>query len=1015
MTYVHVGKTPVPQRIPPSFSNEVFYPGSAPAGVTPQYFTTLNVYQQWLQIFGPDVPLPEDERNLPGYPQNNLYTATGEEGPRYRYCSKERVWKPRTNFPMSNCRFLSTCSRCKDVDIRRAAKRQGKSLENSNEDSFQGIQPNQNVTARFSKPSMPIANTDHRKHTVANLPLMPKAKPYTAEPLRKHPIPAPVIATPALGPSEETIARLNELEEMQFDAKRIQSRLLGHENVKKQCEAKLEDLMMAINCVSEGNRGKSMTETARLQDRISTLENILNEIRSELEDVNLAIGLMAEMNKDNTGYQNNNEPTVLPSIEEENVGSFNSPNNFDNTSEAGVEFAGETNDLLRFSPMPHSYPPLDDDGHVLSNNDPFEQSPKFASGLDSMVEKDHGDGTSKVNMNSPLHTLNMVGAGALHADPSIMLQDQDTVDKNFQQLHNFRTKNPQAQKEVDHNRFRALSVSREVPDQHAQSYQAQSRQPSASQRFQFHTRTPSKSRYLDPHLPHQASAHISSHLQPQKATNDAAQCSPLPPHTPGLNLNLFGNHNPTAVFQFGKSTTLRDSRRYGVEIEEDVGGVQTLASQQKQEPAQEAQPQQEQQFQPVEMAELVQLAQKATDNYDKIARRARMDQESQKVHDELAQEQLSQPTRVVQQPKQACDQLAQSQMVEEQLAQNAKDIYKQHDHEQRAQEQRAKEELAQPIELFQLAKQACGRLAQDQLSQKRRSERARDSYDQLAYEKRTRQNEATCDRTLAHDQMDQDELYQDELYQGEMDEYEMGQYDMDQDQLAQKAMHARDVYDKIAHEKRTRQNESTAEANVACEQLDQDQMDPDEMVQDEMYQDQLAEDQLAQKARDARDVYDQLVNEIRDRKNELAEHVHHAHYQLSRLSQQTQLAQQEQQELRAQKAEYQARRQRQPLESLPNFHSLPIREAQPNQSVETAKRRADESPKSPESPLQHEPEHPVRRFKRARHGEETETEMQERGDRHAKPVERRAEIWEMQQIEKATELSVEDERRCEKG
>ncbi|TGO15482.1 hypothetical protein BPAE_0562g00020 [Botrytis paeoniae] len=871
MTYVHVGKIPVPRCIVPSFSNEVFYPGSAPAGVTPQYFTTLNVYQQWLQIFGPDVPLPEDERNLPGYPQSNLYTVTGEEGPRYRYCSKERVWKPRSYFPISNGRFLSTCSHCKGSDFRRAAKRREESLENRNEDLSQGIQPNQDVIARFAQPSMPIVNTDQRKYSVANLPLMPKAKPYTAKPVPKYATSAPVFATPALGPSKKTILRLKELKEMQSDAERLQSHLFGHKRIKKLYEANLEKLTMTMDCVSEeseDNRDKRMTEATRLQDRISKEDNILNETRSKLDDVNLAIDLMAEMNRDDIGYQNNNEDTVLPSIEEEwNAESLYSPGNFDNTSEEGVEFAGQTNDVLRFSPTPHGYPPLDEDCCALSNNETFVQNPEFFSGLDGTVKKDSGDGTGDVDMKSAFHTLARVSAGVPRADSSILVRYRDNIDSNFQELSNFQTKSPKPQNEVDLNRFRALSVSKEVQDRHAKSYQAQSRQPSPRQRFKFHARTPSTSRDLDLHWPCQASGHNSSCLQSQKVTNAPARHSPSTVHTPGSNQDHFKNPNPTAVFQFGQST-LGDSGSYDMKMEENFGKSQTIALRQTREIAQQVQ-----QLQADATTKFAQVAQKAKNIYDQIAQQARLAQEArelQEAHDELAQDQVA------------------------------------------------------------------------------------------------------------------------------------------EDQLAQKAMDARDVYDQIAYEKRTRQNELTPKVNVAHDQLDQD-----EMYQDQLDQDQLAEDQLAQKAIDARDIYDERAYEIRDQKNVLAEHVHHAHDQLSQLSQQTQLAQQEQQEIRTQKAEYQARRQRKTFESLPNFHSLPILElAQPNQTTQPLKRRAEESPGLPN---QHQPEHSIRRSKRARHRAETEAEMQEREDMRAKRIQRRAEILELQQIEKATKLSLESVRRSKMG
>ncbi|TGO51016.1 hypothetical protein BOTNAR_0371g00020 [Botryotinia narcissicola] len=904
MTFVHVGKTPVPQRIVPKFSNEVFYPGSAPAGVTPQYFTTLN-----LQIFGPGVPLPEDDRNMPGYPQKHLRTATGEEGPLNRYCSKERVWKPRSEFPISNGRFLSTCIHCKSVDERRAAKRSGESLKNRNEGSFQGLQPNQDVIARYSQRSMP---TNQQKSSVANLPLRPKAKVSTAKSIPKYPMPAPVFATPTLGPSKKNTSRLEELEGMQFEVERLRSSLIGHGRVKKLYEAKLEKLTMATDRVSEeseNNRGKRMAEAARLQNLISKLDDKINKARSKLDVVNLMIDLMADMNKDDIGYLSNNEDTGLPSIEEErNIESLNSPENFDNASEAGVDSAGQTNDSLQFSPTPHSYPPLDKDGHILSNDDPFIPDLDFVSGLEATAEKEPGDGTRDVDMNSELDTLASVSASIPCVDSSILPQDRDTIDPNLQQLSSIQTENHQPQERIDLNRFRALSVSRDVQDQHAPSYKSQSRQPSSHQQFKFQPRPLSMFRDLNPHRLYQASGQNSNHLQPYKATNAAAKPSPLTTQIPDLNSNLFENSNPTIAFQFRQSDTVRKFGHYGVKIEEDIGGVQTLALQQTRETVQQAQ-----QYQPNEPTKMSQLALKAKNVYEQTAQQAQLDKESQEAHDGPIQEELPQPTRAVQQPKQACDEPAQDQLTEEQVAQNAKIFYERQASEKQAQQnettreasvahdQVIQEQPVQQTELFQLAKLACDRLAQDQSAEKRRAEKARDVYDQQAYEKRTGQIGPTYKMILAHDQLDEDEMDQDQI---------------DQDQLAE---------------------------------------------------DQLAEDQLAQKAMDARDVYDQRACEIRDQRNVLVKHVHHAHDQLSQLSQKTQLALQDQQEIRTRKAEYQARIQRNPFGTLPKFHSLPNHElARATQGMQPLKRRAEESPESRDQP---QPEHSIRRSKRARSGD----------------------------------------------
>ncbi|THV51068.1 hypothetical protein BGAL_0125g00260 [Botrytis galanthina] len=947
MKYVHVGKTPVPRCIVPSFSNEVFYPGSAPAGVTPQYFTTLNVYQQWLQIFGPGVPLPEDDRNMPGYPQRHLRTATGEEGPRHRYCSKDRTWKPRSDFPIGKDGFTSTCTHCKTVDVRKAAKQREESLENKNKGSFQGIQPNQDVIARSSQRDMP---TDQREYSVANLPLRPKAKPHTAKTVPKHAMPAPVFATPSLRPSKKTISRLEELKGTQFETDRLQSSLIGHGRVKKRYEAKLEKLTMATDRVSEEsevNRGKRMAETARLQDLISKEDDKINKARSKLDDVNLMIDLMADMNKDDIGYLNNNEDTGLPSIDEEwNVESLNSPENFDNASEAAVDFASQTNDLLRFSPTPHSYPPLDEDGHVLSNDDPFMPDLDFVSGLEATAEKEPGDGTRDVDMNSELHTLASVSAGVPCVDSSILPQDRGTIDPNLKQLSGTQTKNRQPQQGIDLNRFRALSVSQDVQDQHAPTYQAQSRQPSSRQQFQFQPRPPSMFRDLNPRWSYQASGYNLNNLQPHRATNAAAQRSPLTAHTPDLNPNLFGNPNPTAVFQFGQSTTLGKFGHYGVKKEKDAGGVQTLTSQQTRETVQQAQ-----QHQTNGPTKISQLVQKAKNIHDQIAQQVRLDKESQEYHDELIQGKLPKSTRAVQQPKQACEEPAQSanffyerQASEKQAQQDETTRKANVAQEEVAQEQPAQEQPAQQTDLFQLARLACDRLAQDQSAEKRRAERARDVYDQIAHEKRTGQNGLAYKMTLTHDQLDEDQ--------------------MDEEQLAE---------------------------------------------------DQLAEDQLAQKAIHARDVYDERACETRDQMNVLVKYVHKAHDQLSQLSQKTQLARQYQQEIRARKAEYQARIQRQTFQSLPNFHSPPIRESvRPTltQGMQPLKRRAEESS---ESRNQSQPDHSIRRSKRPRRRAETEAEMQEQENTRAKRCERRSGKLGLWDMEMATRRSLKNRRRCKKS
>ncbi|KAF7958130.1 hypothetical protein EAE96_003694 [Botrytis aclada] len=974
MAYVRERKTPVPRCIVPSFSNQVFYPGSAPAGVTPEYFTTLNVYQQWLQIFGPDVPLPEDERNMPGYPQFSLWTETGEEGPRYRYCSKERAWKLRSLFPMSNGRILSSCSHCRLSQFRRIAKQQGISLEQVIESKSQELQRNQDVAEHFSQPRTQIVNTGRRKRGVADLPLMPQANPYAAESVPNNAMPAPVSATPALGPSEEITSKFNQFRGIHFETERLHARLVKHERMKKFHEANLEKLKMEVDLVREGsedNIGKKMAEVARVQGLISKENDILIETQSELEDANLSIALITEMDNADIGYQNNNEGTVLPSIEEEwDTAPFISPENFDNASEAGFEFTDQTDVLLRFSPTPQGYPPLDEDGHVLSNNDPFMPNPSFASGLDGMAEKESGDEMRDLDIHSPLHTLDRVSVGIPHANSYLLLQNQATVEPHPQQLLNFQAQDPQPQEEVDYNRFRELSIFQENQDQNAQPYQAQSRQRTPCQRHQLPARTPSTFREVDPSWQHQASGQNSSCLQSLKATNAAAQHAPLTAHALDLNPNLVESPNPTAIFQFGQST-LGGSGQYGSKIKEDVARYQTLASQKTRETAQQAQRQQIRQYQGDKTTGEARSAQKAKEIYDPIAQQSRQDQESQESYDELAQEQLSRKTRTAQQSQQACDQLAPNQLIQEQLAENAKKHFEQRAqqtelsrkaslaHNRVTQEQPAQKQLAQPIELLQISKQACDQLDQNQMTLKQLAEKARDVYDQRAYEIRTQQNGPTLEANVAYEQMDQDETNDDDT--------------------------------------------------------DDDELYRDELYQYEMDLDNMNQDQLAQKAIDARDIYDQRANEMQELKmqelrNELAEHVHHVHDQLLHLSQQTQLALEEQQETRAQKAEYLARLPSHPFQSLPTFHTLPICESP--QPIQTPKRRAEDSPVSPNQP---EPEDLIRRSKRARHRAETEMEMREREDMRAERAQRRAEILELQQIEKATKLSLENLRRCEKG
>ncbi|KAM3155094.1 hypothetical protein ABEW05_004373 [Botrytis cinerea] len=984
MTYVHVGKTPVPRCIVPSFSDEVFYPGSAPAGVTPQYFTTLNVYQQWLQIFGPYVPLPEDERNLPGYPQSKLYTITGEEGPRYRYCSKERVWKLRSLFPISKGRFLASCSRCKDVTFRSTGKRRGGAPGEPRENLFQEFQPNQDVAAPFSQPSMPMVNTHQRGYSVANLPMTPMTNPYTGEPVPEYAIPAPRLFTPALEPPKKTISRAEELIELQPEAERLQSRLIGHERIKKLCEANLEKLTNTMDRAGEGgedDREKKIAAVARLQNRISREDGILNETRRKLDETSFAIDLLAEINNDDDGCQNNDQDTVLPSIEEEwSAAPFAIPEHFGNASEAVVEFAGRSNDLLPFSPKPRGRPPLDEDGDVPSNNDPFMQNPKLNSGLDNAFERESGDRTKGVKTDSALRTLSRISAGVLRGDSHMLLRDQYIIDSHSQQFSHHQTQNPQLQEGVDVNQFRALSVSQEAQDQHAQYHQAQSRQLPPRQRFQFPARIPSTFKDFSPHLPCQASGHNSSYFQTQKATNDSAQRHPLTTHTPDLNLYLSENRNLTTAFEFGQPTP-EGSGHHGIKIQEDSGRYQTLAPKMTRETAQQARQQQAQQqkirqhqmqqFQPGDQTKLAQLAQNEKHVYD------------QEAYDELTQNKPVQPIKLAQPTKQACYQMAQNGRTQEQLALNARDVYDQLAYQERAQQNEPahKSDLAHyQLSQGQLAQntgnfydqQVLEQQYQDQLAQKARD--ARDVYDQRAYEELTQQNEPTHKPYLAHYQSNQGQLTQStrNFYDQEAREQ---QY---QDQLAQKTRDARDIYDQRVYEQQYR-------------------------------------DQLAQKARDARDIYDQRAYEVRADKeraqqNQLTEYIHHAHDQLSQLSQQTQLARHEFQELQAQKSQYQARYQSQPFHSLSTFQFPRAHESfQPSQPVQFPKRRAEES-----SELLSQSEDSIRRSKRVRYLEERDTEMLEQQDTRVERVQRREEVLELQQVEKTTHLSLEV-RRLDKG
>ncbi|KAI9647132.1 hypothetical protein NHQ30_005134 [Ciborinia camelliae] len=112
-TEIKVPRKVIPQKHypkgPPTFQSDARR-ASAPSGCWPKFYLTSNPYLQWEAEFGLEVPQPEDEREYPLYPHHRDPSVS------LRYCSRERMWKPRGEFPRrrgegGGC--VNSCTKCR--------------------------------------------------------------------------------------------------------------------------------------------------------------------------------------------------------------------------------------------------------------------------------------------------------------------------------------------------------------------------------------------------------------------------------------------------------------------------------------------------------------------------------------------------------------------------------------------------------------------------------------------------------------------------------------------------------------------------------------------------------------------------------------------------------------------------------------------------------------------------------------------------------------------------------------
>ncbi|KAJ8068595.1 hypothetical protein OCU04_002303 [Sclerotinia nivalis] len=349
-----------PKSVVPKFPEEVFYPENlpAPGGVTPQFLTTRNPYKQWAEIYGEDVPLPTDERNYSSYPPDKLRLGDGRYAPIHRYCSRERMWKPRSEFPqqpgpnpygllISNEKTgqeTNSCLKCslhgqRAKAVRSARIREATRIERGNAEQ----ESNEEETSC----------TDEEE----NFPIFPS---------NKNP----------------------EFEKLEKEAARLKLKISIHGELKKECKTKLKQIREAMTRIKAAD-GEDDRNGYNDQEYGDHQERDFGNDQNEFEQ---ALRAAAAQNQH-----------VLPTIEnDENAPPYTYAEFYDDINRASnqmVNARASFYDMYDASPPPPGRPMLDADGDVASMNDQFMENHN-ADGMNDHSMGDHnvdGNGSSTLN------------------------------------------------------------------------------------------------------------------------------------------------------------------------------------------------------------------------------------------------------------------------------------------------------------------------------------------------------------------------------------------------------------------------------------------------------------------------------------------------------------------------------------------------------------------------------------------------------------------------------------------
>ncbi|KAF7864395.1 hypothetical protein EAF04_006529 [Stromatinia cepivora] len=347
--------------IVPKFPEEVFYPEHlpAPGGVAPQFLTTMNPYQQWPEIYGKDVPLPIDERNYSSYPPDKLKLEDGRYAPIHRYCSRERMWKPRAEFPQRlgpNPHGLLICN------------------ENTRQETTSCLKCYMHGQRAYVAKSARAQEAAGKERGDAEQESNEKETSCTDEE-EKFPI-------------FSLNKKIPEFEKLEEEAARLKLRISIHGELKNECKIKLRQVreeMTRIKAADDVDDRNGFNDQERGDHQYRDFENDEKEYEQALRAV---------------VAQNQH---VLPTIEkDENAPPSADAEFYDDINRASnqmVNVRASFDDMYDASPPPLDHPILDADGDVASMNDQFVENHN-ANGMSDCSMQDHNvddNGSSTVN------------------------------------------------------------------------------------------------------------------------------------------------------------------------------------------------------------------------------------------------------------------------------------------------------------------------------------------------------------------------------------------------------------------------------------------------------------------------------------------------------------------------------------------------------------------------------------------------------------------------------------------